>query len=102
MWFEYMVYVPKEWSGHSKEFLVTVIKNKAGNQWQVYGRLDGTTIRLRDVTGVLVYYRYCPWLKKCDDLKTHPDQNEYFGVKMDCLCCSLACCSWPTKSSVYH
>ncbi|KAG8039440.1 hypothetical protein G9C98_008083, partial [Cotesia typhae] len=87
MWFDYIVYVPKEWSGYSKKFLETVIKSKAGNQWQVYGHLEGTTIRLQDVTGVLVYYQCCPWLKKCDDLKMYPDENEYIGVKMDCLCC---------------
>lgn len=56
MLIQYMYFVPIELHGYLKQFLKTVIRNKAAKQWQVYRRLDGTTIRLQNVTGVLVFY----------------------------------------------
>nr|AOH69139.1 hypothetical protein A6F54_66 [Microplitis mediator bracovirus]AOH69143.1 hypothetical protein A6F54_70 [Microplitis mediator bracovirus] len=90
---KYTCYVPNEWAGLSEKALRETVKQKASKQWRYYKRLEGTTVRLEDVTAKLVYHNYNPWMRKSEDQSNSPNMNEYFGIRMNCILCSKSCSS---------
>lgn len=84
----YTCYVPNEWAVHSEKVLHDTIRRKTFQQWRYYKHLEGTTMRLEDVTAKFVYYNYNPWMRKADDQSNSPNMNEYFGIRMNCILCS--------------
>nr|ACE75406.1 conserved hypothetical protein [Glyptapanteles indiensis] len=84
---QYTCYIPKEWESLPEEFLRTTIADKAMKQWKHCNYLEGTTIRLQNVTAKLNYYRFIPWMRKSDDPNEYPRASEYFGIEMNCILC---------------
>ncbi|ACE75493.1 hypothetical protein GFV_13g0070 [Bracoviriform facetosae] len=83
-------YVPKEWLSLHEEFLKSTIKDEALKQWKHCRYLDGTTIRLENVTAKLNYYRFSPWMRKADDPNEYPRVSQYFGIEMKCILCNIS------------
>lgn len=81
-------YVPNEWRSLPTEVLKNTIEEKATEQWKNCRHLEGTTIRLENVTAKLNYYRFSPWMRKADDRNEYPRSNEYFGITMKCILCA--------------
>lgn len=84
----YLCYVPKEWKSLPEDTLKTTIEDKALKQWKHTKYLEGTTIRLENVTAKLNYYRFTPWMRKADDSNEYPSASQYYGIEMKCILCA--------------
>lgn len=85
---QYTCYIPKEWKVFPEQFIKSTIADKAINQWKHCRHMEGTTIRLDNVTAKLNYYQFSPWMRKADDKNQYPRASEYYGIKMKCILCS--------------
>lgn len=85
---KYTCYVPIEWHNYGEKFLINEVRSKAINQWREHQRLEGTTIRLGNVTAKLSHAGYFLWMRKSCDQSDYPIKNKYFGITMDCILCS--------------
>ncbi|AEE09544.1 conserved hypothetical protein [Cotesia vestalis bracovirus] len=95
----YLCYVPKEWKSLPEDTLKTTIEDKALKQWKHTKYLEGTTIRLENVTAKLNYYRFTPWMRKADDSNEYPSASQYYGIEMKCILCAKS--SFETDIDIY-
>ncbi|KAG6558495.1 orph-D6, partial [Microplitis demolitor] len=73
----YTCYFPKEWAVIDNSLLRKIVTREATKQWQRHQYIEGTTIRLKNVTAKLVHYDFGVWMRKSWDQSDYPDVNEY-------------------------
>lgn len=81
----HIAYVPIEWSMLSIKTLRFVIELEILAHFYRKNKIEGTVVCLESTVAVLERHQNHIWLKRYNDARTSPYQNDYIAILVSCI-----------------
>lgn len=81
----HIVYVPMAWSTLSIKALRVIIELEILRNFRRKNKIEGTAICLEGTVAVLERHQKDIWLKRCNDIRTGPYEDDYIPIFVSCI-----------------